>query len=98
MEKEYIELDHRYILQVDQEELFNECRNYVPSVLRYLKDKSLIKGYSLDNCTNLGNKDKGFVLGRLAFRTDTHIDVDDYILQFCVEQLDEEGENNNDRK
>ena len=98
MEKEYTELDHRYILQVDQENLFNTCRSHVPSVLSYLEDKSLIKGYSLDNCTNLGDKNKGFVLGRLTFRTDVYIDVDDYILKFCVEQLDEEGENTNDRK
>ena len=52
----------------------------------------------MDNCTNLGDKNKGFVLGRLTFRTDVYIDVDDYILKFCVEQLDEEGENTNDRK
>ena len=97
MDKEYIELPHRYILEVDQEELFHACRSNVPSLLHYLQDNSLIKGYSLDNCTNLGDKDKGFVLGRLTFRTDIHIDIDDYILKFCVEELDEEGENTNDR-
>ncbi|MAH46341.1 hypothetical protein CMI37_10950 [Candidatus Pacearchaeota archaeon] len=98
MDKEYTELDHRYILQVDQEELFHACRSHVPSILSFLQDKSLIKGYSLDNCSNLGSKDKGFVLGRLTFRTDIHIDIDGYILKFCVEELDEEGENTNDRK
>ena len=96
--KEYIELDHRYILQVDQEEVFHACRSHVPSILSFLQDNSFIKGYSLDNCTNLGAKDKGFVHGRLTFRTDIHIDIDDYILKFCVEQLDEEGESTDDRK
>ena len=94
-DKEYIKLPHRYMLEVDQEKLFNTCRISVPSILSYLQDKSLIKGYSLDNCSNLGSKD-GFVLGRLAFKTDIHIDVNAYILQFCKEQLDEEE--TNDRK
>tara|TARA_R110002153_G_scaffold84425_1_gene211333 strand:+ start:183 stop:479 length:297 start_codon:yes stop_codon:yes gene_type:complete len=98
MDKEYIELDHRYILVVDQEELFHACKSHVASILSFLQDKSLIKGYALDNCSNIGNKDKGFVLGRLTFRTDIHIDIDDYILKFCVEELDEEGENTDDRK
>ena len=98
MDKEYIELDHRYILVVDQEELFHKCKNNVASILYFLQDKSFIKGYSLDNCSNIGHKDKGFALGRLTFRTDVHIDIDDYILKFCVEELDEEGENTDDRK
>ena len=97
MDKEYIELDHRYILVVDQEELFHTCKSNVASILSFLQDKSFIKGYSLDNCSNIGNKDKGFVLGRLTFRTDIHIDIDDYILKFCVDQLDEEDQEN-DRK
>ena len=98
-DKEDIRLPHRYMVEVDQEKLFNRCRSSVPSILSYLQDKSLIKGYSLDNCSSLGSsKDEGFVFGRLVFRTDIHIDIDTYILQFCKEQLDEEGENTNDRK
>ena len=95
--KEHIKLPHRYVLEVDQKKLFETCRSSVPSILSYLQDKSLINGYSLDNCSNLGSKDN-FVLGRLVFRTDIHIDIDTYILKFCKEQLDEEGENTNDRK
>ena len=98
-DKEDIKLPHRYMMEVDQEKLFNTCSSSVPSILSYLQDKSLIKGYSLDNCSSLGSsKDEGFVFGRLVFRTDIHIDIDTYILKFCKEQLDEEGENTNDRK
>jgi len=97
MAKESTRLDHRYILVVDQEELFHECRGSVDSILRFLQENSLIKDYSLDNCTNIGNENKGFVLGRLTFRTDTYIDVNANILKFCIEELEEEGENTNDR-
>ena len=83
-------------MEVDQEKFFNTCRSYVPSILHHLQDQSLIKGYALDNCSNLGSKN-GFVLGRLAFRTDEYIDIETYVLEFCKEQLDEEGETN-DRK
>tara|TARA_R100001244_G_scaffold48884_1_gene43450 strand:- start:205 stop:507 length:303 start_codon:yes stop_codon:yes gene_type:complete len=97
-DKEYVELPHSYVLQVDQEELFNSCRVHVPSILSYLQEHSFIKGYSLDNCNSLNSKDEGFVLGRLTFRTDTHIDIETYVLQFCEEHTDEEEENTNDRK
>ena len=92
IDKEYIKLPHRYVMELDQEELFNIIRSDLPSCLQFLQDKGHIKGYSLDNAASLGDKAKGFVRGQLCYKTDVHVDI--YML---MKEL-EEGENTNDRK
>ena len=90
--KEYIELDHRYILQVDREDLFNTIRSALPSCLQFLQDEGHIKGYSLNNAMSIGDKDTGFVRGRLCYETDVHVDI------YGLMKKLEEGESTDDRK
>ena len=92
MDKEYIKLDHRYVLELDQKELFDTIRDNLPSCLQFLQDKGHLKGYSLDNAASLGDKAEGFVRGRLCYRTDIHINIYELMKEL------EEGENTNDRK
>ena len=94
-DKDYIELPHSYVLEVSDEKFFTRVKQELPSILQFLQDDGEIKGYSLDNASMLGNKD-GFILGRLAYKTDVYVPIagllDDYIDWL------EDGENTNDRK
>jgi len=96
-DKEYIKLPHSYVLEVADEKFFKQARKELPSVLQFLQDNGEIKGYSLDNAAMLGDKDKGFVLGRLVYRTDTYVETTPLLDAYLI-WLDQEGENNNDRK
>jgi len=92
-ESDCVSLPHKYVLEVDSKLLFNRVRGDLPSILQFLQDEGHIKGYSLDNAASLGDKVKGFVRGRLCYRTDIYIDVSP-----LVEELEDEGEETNDRK
>lgn len=88
-----VPLQHKYMLEVDDKLLFNRVRSDLPSILQFLQDEGHLKGYSLDNAASLGDKVKGFVLGRLCYRTDIYVDVSP-----LVEDLSDEGEETDDRK
>lgn len=88
-----VPLQHKYMLEVDDKLLFNRVRSDLPSILQFLQDEGHLKGYSLDNASSLGDKVKGFVLGRLCYRTDIYVDVSP-----LVEDLSDEGEETDDRK
>ena len=94
---DYVDLTHRYLLETDIEDVFDSYKHDLPVVLEYLQDNNEIKGYSLDNCQSIGSKDKGFVRGHLVFRTDTYVELDP-LLEAYLEDLNQEEENNNDRK
>ena len=88
-----VPLQHKYVLEVDDSVLFNKVRSDLPSILQFLQDEGHLKGYSLDNASSLGDKVKGFALGRLCYRTDIYVDVSP-----LVEDLSDEGEETDDRK
>ena len=94
-DKEYIELPHSYVLEVADEKFFERVKQELPSILQFLKSEGEIKGYSLDNAAMLGNKE-GFILGRLAYKTDVYVPVDG-LLDDYIDWL-EEGENKNDSR
>ena len=94
-DKEYIELPHSYVLEVADEKFFERVKQELPSILQFLQSEGEIKGYSLDNAAMLGNKE-GFILGRLAYKTDVYIPVDG-LLDDYIDWL-EEGENKNDSR
>ena len=95
-DKDYVELGHSYMFEVENEKFFTQCRSHLPSILHFLQDAGEIKGYSLDNCQSIGSKDDGFIRGRLAFRTDTYVELDP-LLEAYLEDLNQEEENTNDR-
>ena len=94
----YTKLNHRYLLETDIEDVFDSYKDNLPAVLEFLQDNNKIKGYSLDNCAAMGSKgggynaDGGFIKGRITFKVDRYIDVD-----YIMKNLDQEGENTNDR-
>ena len=90
---DYVDLTHRYLLETDIEDVFDSYKHDLPVVLEYLQDNNEIKGYSLDNCATMGNKDSDFVKGRVAFKLDRYINVDR-----IMNGLHDEEENTNDRK
>ena len=94
-DKEYIELPHSYVLEVADEKFFERVKQELPSILQCLQSEGEIKGYSLDNAAMLGNKE-GFILGRLAYKTDVYVPVDG-LLDDYIDWL-EEGENKNDSR
>jgi hypothetical protein len=94
-DKEYIELPHSYVLEVADEKFFERVKQELPSILQFLQSEGEIKGYSLDNAAMLGNKE-GFILGRLAYKTDVYVPVDG-LLDDYIDWL-EEGENKNDSR
>jgi len=94
-DKEYIELPHSYVLEVADEKFFERVKQELPSILQFLQSEGEIKGYSLDNAALLGNKE-GFILGRLAYKTDVYVPVDG-LLDDYIDWL-EEGENKNDSR
>ena len=94
-DKEYIELPHSYVLEVADEKFFERVKQELPSILQFLQSEGEIKGYSLDNAAMLGNKE-GFILGRLASKTDVYVPVDG-LLDDYIDWL-EEGENKNDSR
>ena len=94
-DKEYIELPHSYVLEVADEKFFERVKQELPSILQFLQSEGEIKGYSLDNAAMLGNKE-GFILGRLAYKTDVYVPVDG-LLDDYIDWL-EEGENTNDSR
>jgi len=94
-DKDSIKLPHSYVLEVADEKFFMRVKQELPSILQFLQSDGEIKGYSLDNASMLGNKD-GFILGRLAYKTDVYVPVDGLLDEY-IDWL-EEGENTNDSR
>jgi len=95
IDNDYTDLNHRFVLETDKEDIFETYKHNLPIIFEFLQDNNEIKGYSLDNCAALGSKKDGFVKGRIAFKLDRYIDVG-WVISSLQDQ-DQEGENNNDR-
>jgi len=97
MDKEYTELDHRYLLEVDSKAAFNRARAGLPAMLQFLQDEGEIKGYALDSASSIGDNTQGFMRGRLAYRMDVSIDVTPLLWELFT-NLEKEEDNTDDRK
>jgi hypothetical protein len=95
IDNDYTDLNHRFVLETDKEDIFETYKHNLPIIFEFLQDNNEIKGYTLDNCAALGSKKDGFVKGRIAFKLDRYIDVG-WVISSLQDQ-DQEGENNNDR-
>ena len=94
--EDYTELNHRFMLETDIEDIFETYKHNLPIIFEFLQNNNEIKGYSLDNCAiqRDSSKKDGFVKGRIAFKLDRYIDVGRVISSL----QDQEGENTDDRK
>jgi len=96
-EEDCVPLPHKYVLEVDGNLLFNTVRSDLPSILQFLQDEGHIKGYSLDNAASIGDKVKGFIRGRLCYRTDIYIDASP-LIENLAEEIEDEGEDTDDNR
>jgi|TARA_Y100001963_G_C6497248_1_gene316214 hypothetical protein len=72
-DKEYVDLSHTHIIQVDNHSFFESLIDMVPLALEKFSDAGTIGGYSLENVVDVELGEDNFYC--LIFKTDKNIDI-----------------------
>jgi len=98
-DKEYIDLPHTHIVQVDNHDTLESLIDMIPSALEKLAEIGRINGYSLENVVDIEIGEEDFYC--IVFKTDKNVDmihtaIDSFSIQYKKKNKDKNQ--NNDRR
>lgn len=71
--KEYVDLPHTHIIQVDNHSFLESLIDMIPLALEKFQDAGTIGGYSLENVVDIEMEDENIYC--IMFKTDKDIDI-----------------------
>jgi len=94
--KEYIDLPHTHIVQVDNHDTLESLIDMIPSALEKLTELGRINGYSLENVVDVEIEDENIYC--IMFKTDKNVDMIHTAIDIEYNKKNKNKNQNNDRR